>query len=43
MVLGDVLGVLLEEEEDYLDLLYNVEVCEDVDDNDENFNPSNCG
>ena len=36
------LGVL-SEEEDYLDLLLNDEVYEDVDDNDENFNPSNCG
>ena len=43
MDFGDVLGVLSEEEEDYLDLLYNDEVCEDVDGNDENFNPSNCG
>ena len=36
------LGVL-SEEEDYLDLLLNDEVYEDVDDNDKNFNPSNCG
>ena len=43
MDFGDVLGVLSEEEEDYLDLLLNDEVCEDEDDNDENFNPSNCG
>lgn len=32
---------LPDEEEDYLDLMLNDEVCEDVEDKDENFNPSN--
>ena len=43
MDFDDMLGDLSEEEEDNLELLLNDEVCEDVDDNDENFNPSSCG
>lgn len=42
MDFGDVSGVLSEKEEDYLEMLSD-EVCEDVDDNYENFNNSNCG
>lgn len=42
MDLGDVSSVFFPyEEEDYLALLLNDEICEDVDDKDENVNPSN--